>query len=225
MNLGPDQQLCHESNFVSTRAVTHFVPQILSFTSAFVWLRGFAVKKKKKNSKANDWIRHETPAVPFGLLWGHQYVSFTLPGRTVDLKMSRDSAVRQPHRSRSPWVSGPQKDRLFTTLQLWCFKTVKPSLFQFLKFLRMLLGPSESSHIDKICLCISQYPGPPCSCLWLVSPEAGKTLPPAVFPPGYPLSSAVTAGRTSSLDLPKYPPDFFPHGASLRGNRSLSNPI
>ena len=43
MNPGPDQQLCHESNFVSTRAVTLLVPQVLSFTSAFVWLRGFAV--------------------------------------------------------------------------------------------------------------------------------------------------------------------------------------
>lgn len=140
-------------------------------------LFGWSVLLLKKKSKPNDWIRHQTPVVPPGLLWGHPCVSCTVPSRTMDLRTSRDSAVRQLHWSGSPWVSGPQKGRLFTTLQLWCLKTVNSSLFQLLKFLRMLLGPSESSHMDKLCLSISQYPSPPRFCFWLVFPETRKALP------------------------------------------------
>ena len=68
-----DQQLYHEKDFVSARALSCLCSiEAPSFMSAFVWFRGLAIK----NNNDNYWIRHQTLDVWIsgfpGLLWGHQ---------------------------------------------------------------------------------------------------------------------------------------------------------
>lgn len=118
--------------------------------------RGWAVNNN--NTDANNWIRYWT-LVEYGLkspglLWGHQCIVFIDLERSMEHKKETLQSGR-PHPSKSPHVSGPQRNTRFSTVSLWCLRPLTPCLFQLSESLK-LLGSLEWPQMDKMHLHLSQ---------------------------------------------------------------------